>query len=89
MARSHTLYFQVKRRFFMIKCFIKKDGKEYEVTGIDFKNQTIVYYNPDLSDYTFITSSVPQEAINNLLYKNVPLKGAVIRIENIELNFND
>jgi len=73
----------------MTKCYIKVDDKEYEVVAINFRTQEIVYYNPDLSDYTFIASSVPQEAINSLLYKYVPLKDAVIRIENIELNFSD
>jgi len=73
----------------MVKCYIKVKDKEYEVVAINFKTQEIVYYDPDLSNYTFITSSVPQEAINNLFYKTVPLKDAVIRIENIELNFND
>jgi hypothetical protein len=73
----------------VVKCYIKVEDKEYEVVAINFRTQGIVYHNPDLSDYTFIASSVSQEAINNLPYKTVPLKDAVIRIENIELNFND
>jgi len=73
----------------MVKCYIKVKDKEYEVAAINFRTQEIVYYNPDLSDNTFIVLSASQEVINNLLYKTVPLKDAVIRIENIELNFND
>ena len=73
----------------MTKCYIKVGDKEYEVASINFKTQEIVYYNPDLSNYIFTTSGVPQRAIGSLLYKNVPLKDAVIRIENIKLNFND
>jgi hypothetical protein len=73
----------------MVKCYIKVEDKEYEVVAINFRTQGVVYHNPDLSDYTFIASSDPQEVINNLPYKTVPLKDAAIRIENITLNFND
>jgi hypothetical protein len=45
----------------MVKCYIKVKDKEYEVVTINFKAQEIVYYNPDLSDYTFIASNIPQE----------------------------